>query len=385
MVDRAINLGAGPSQLPPSVLTEAQAGLLNYGGTHMGITELSHRGTSFMSLSKQAELDLRQLLAIPSDYHVLWMQGGGLSQFSMVVLNLLAWYRLHHQLDAAENPPCDYIISGSWTSKAAGEARRLGANVNVVVDGRKASADGKTFGDMPPTEAWSYTSADAPLKPAFIYYCANETVNGVETDPPVVPEHLRTVPLAVDMSSNILSKPIPWADHNFGLIYAGAQKNIGPAGMTVVIVRRDLVVDLDEAVSRGGARVPAMMSYKNLADNASLYNTPPMFSIYVAGLVFKHLLDDVGGVEAMDRINAQKSERVYACIDNSAGFYEGRVARPYRSRMNIVFVCRGGEAVDARFVKEAELVNIKQVKGHRYVRAMYGLTWPLTSAQICRR
>ena len=281
-------------------------------------------------------------------------------------INLLAAYRTAHQLRPDQDPPVEYLVTGSWSAKAVTEARQLGANVNVVVDGRKASADGKTFGAVQPAEQWSWTGADSALKPAYIYYCANETVNGVEITPPSVPEHLHDVPLAVDMSSNILSRPISWAEHNFGLIYAGAQKNIGPAGLTIVIVRDDLVVDLPAAVPYGGLRVPSMLSYKVIADAGSLYNTPPMFPIYVAGLVFADLLAH-GGVAAADKLAAQKAERVYAAIDGSDGFYVPRADRPVRSRMNVVFVCRDGEATEARFIAEAGKRGLVQLKGHRSV------------------
>ena len=263
----------------------------------------------------------------------------------------------------AQDPRVEYVVSGSWSLKAAGEAKRLGGcDVNIVVDGRTASpssgAAKKAFGEdaLPPSEGWAWSTPNDP-KPAYIYYCSNETVNGVEIAPPTVPSHLADVPLVSDMSSNILSRPIPWDAHNWGLIYAGAQKNIGPAGLTIVIVRKDLVVDPDEAVPFGGARVPAMLSYKSHADAGSLYNTPPMFPIYVAGLVFKHL-KELGGVDKIEELNTMKAAAVYRAVDESNGFYVPRVQETLRSRMNVVFAVPG-EGRETRFIAEAEKAGIK--------------------------
>lgn len=359
---QTINLAAGPSSLPTPVLLQATAGLLDYNNTGIGLTELSHRSSHFQNLLKEAEADLRQLLEVPEDFHVLFVQGGGLSQFSCVPLNLVPAWKVKNK--NTEAPRCEYVVSGSWSLKAAGEAKRLGCNVNIVVDGR--GAEKKAFGaePLPPSEQWSWSTPNDP-KPAYIYYCSNETVNGVEIPPPQVPGHLEDVPIVSDMSSNILSRQIPWKEHNFGLIYCGAQKNIGPAGLTIVMVRKDLVVDPDEAVQYGGPRVAAMMTYKAQADAGSLYNTPPMFPIYVAGLVFKYLAE-VGGVSKTEEINVMKAEAVYKAIDESGGFYEARVTEPLRSRMNICFGI-SGEGREVRFIAEAEKAGIKQIKGHRSV------------------
>lgn len=367
---QTINLAAGPSVLPTPVLLEATSGLLEYNHTGIGLTELSHRSSHFQTCLKDAERDLRELLAVPDTFDVLFMQGGGLTQFATVPLNLLAAHRVKTQ--QAQDPRVEYVVSGSWSLKAAGEAKRLGGcDVNIVVDGRTASpssatAAKKAFGEdaLPPGEGWAWSTPDDP-KPAYIYYCSNETVNGVEIAPPTVPAHLADVPLVSDMSSNILSRPIPWDAHNWGLIYAGAQKNIGPAGLTIVLVRKDLVVDPDEAVPLGGARVPAMLSYKSHADAGSLYNTPPMFPIYVAGLVFKHL-KELGGVDKIEELNTMKAAAVYRAVDESNGFYVPRVQEALRSRMNVVFAVPG-EGRETRFIAEAEKAGIKQIKGHRSV------------------
>lgn len=364
-----INLAAGPSTLPTPVLLEATSGLLDYNNTGIGLTELSHRSSSFQDLLKQSIKDLRQLLEIPDNYEVLYMQGGGLTQFATVPLNLVNTWKTLHKSD--KEPVVDYVVTGSWSLKAVGEAKRLGCKTNVVVDGRKGSKDGKTFGEvpLPASEQWSWSPKpanddDATEKPAFIYYCSNETVNGIEIQPPKVPEYLKDVPIVSDMSSNILSRPIAWSEHNFGLIYAGAQKNIGPSGLTIVIIRKDLITDPDEALPYKGHRIPSMLSYKSHADAGSLYNTPPMFPIYVAGLVFKHVLEQ-GGVPKIEEANIEKAKAVYDAIDESNGFYVARVVDDgNRSRMNICFGVQG-EGREARFVAEADKAGIKQIKGHR--------------------
>jgi len=368
---QVINLAAGPSSLPTPVLVQAASGLLDYNGTGIGLTELSHRSSHFQDCVSTTERDLRELLEIPDDFKVLFLQGGGLTQFAMVPMNLVQAWKWNNQ--SSQEPICEYIVSGSWSQKAAGEAKRLGCRVNIAVDARHNSPN-KKFGDtlLPPSSEWNWTPPPASAtdavdsKPAFIYYCSNETVNGVEIPPPDVPSHLKDVPIVSDMSSNILSRPIPWKSHNFGLIYAGAQKNIGPAGLTIVIVRKDLIVDPDEVVTRyNGMRLPAMLSYKAHADNDSLYNTPPMFPIYVAGLVFKHL-KEIGGVSKIEEINRMKADSVWKLVDESDGFYVSRVKDGYRSRMNVCFGIQG-EGKEAAFIKEAESKGIKQIKGHRRV------------------
>lgn len=366
-----INLAAGPSTLPTPVLLEATAGLLDYDNTGIGLTELSHRSSSFQNLVKESMKDLRELLAVPDNFEILYMQGGGLTQFATVPLNLVNTWKTLNQSD--KDPLCEYVVTGSWSLKAVGEAKRLGCRTSVAIDGRTGSKDGKTFGEvpLPASEQWNWSqpASDDDEKPAFIYYCSNETVNGIEIQPPTVPEHLKDVPIVSDMSSNILSRPIPWSEHNFGLIYAGAQKNIGPSGLTIVIIRKDLITDPDAALPYKGTRIPSMLAYKSHADAGSLYNTPPMFPIYVAGLVFKHVLEQ-GGVDKIEEVNIMKARAVYNAIEESNGFYIARVVDDgNRSRMNICFGVPG-EGREARFIAEADKAGIKQIKGHRYVSSV---------------
>ncbi|KAN0062860.1 Phosphoserine transaminase [Thecaphora frezii] len=378
--EHTINLGAGPSSLPTSVLLTAAQGILDYQGTGMGLTELSHRSSTFKKLVDTAEADLRKLLSIPDNYVVLFVQGGGTEQFSATALNLLAAHAVKNpdyvQSNDGRGPPCDYIVTGSWTSKTVKEAQRLGANVNVVTDARKApGADGK-FGSIPPVSTWNLSAAER--KPAFLYYCDNETVDGVEFPNPGFPidqlprEYRETVPIVADCSSNILSRPIDVAAHS--LIFFGAQKNVGPSGVTVVIVRKELVVDPDLGVAHGGPRIPTTLIYKNAADNGSLYNTPPMFAIYASALVFDELLNRQGGVAGATQRADTKSQSVYRTIDESGGVFLPTVRqREARSRMNVTFrVSRPGQAtpdeeLEERFVKRCAEKRIVQVKGHRSV------------------
>jgi phosphoserine aminotransferase len=332
--------------LPTSVLETASRGLLNYANTGMGLTELSHRSSTFQSLISKSEDDLRALIALPHNFKVVFMQGGGSAQFSAVFLNLAARFG---------STKADYIVSGSWSDKAATEARRMGGDINIVADGRSVSDNGKTFGDMPLADQWSWGD-----DPAYIYYCSNETVNGVRIPPPKPPTRLQHVPVVADMSSDILSEPIDWASNNFGIVYAGAQKNIGPSGLTIVLVRDDLICPPSSAI-------PITLSYKTHADAGSLYNTPPMFSMYVSALVFEELRAK-GGVGAKARENVEKARRVYDTLDRSKGFYESRVRKEWRSKMNVVFTLRGGKEMEERFVSQAAEKGIKQIKGHRYVR-----------------
>lgn len=376
--DQTINLGAGPSSLPTSVLLEAAQGILDYNGTGMGLTELSHRSGTFQKVVTDAEADLRALLAIPDNYYVLFAQGGGTEQFSATALNLLAAHRVKYPEYGAgkdgRGPPCDYAVTGSWTSKAFKEAQRLGLNARTVTDARKtADANGK-FGSIPPVSEWSLS--EAAEKPAFLYYCDNETVDGVEFPSPGFPvqdlpeAYRREVPLVADMSSNILSRSVDVRAH--ALIFFGAQKNVGPAGLTVIIVRKDLVVDPDLGVSAGGPRIPTTLVYKNAADNGSLYNTPPMFAIYASALVFADLLRNKGGVSGAEERSRKKAEAVYAAIERSAGVFVPTVRQAAaRSRMNVTIRVHSGGApndeLETRFVKRCAEQGIVQVKGHRSV------------------
>jgi len=375
--DQTINLGAGPSSLPTDVLLEAAQGILDFQGTGMGLTELSHRSGTFKSVVDKAEADLRSLLDIPEDYCILFQQGGGTEQFAATALNLLAYHAIknptYYKLKNPQGPPCDYLVTGSWTSKAQKEAKRLGANARIALDSREHN--GGKFGVIPPVSEWKLSSVDD--LPAMLYYCDNETVDGVEFPSPGFPvsdlpkEYRENVPLVADCSSNILSRPIDVKAHS--IIFFGAQKNVGPSGVTVVIARKSLVeTDPDVGVPAGGPRIPATLAYKNGADNASLYNTPPMFSIYASGLVFADLLKKKGGLSGATKRADEKSQAVYQVIDQSNGLFVPTVKQASaRSRMNITFrICKQGQAsqeLEDLFVKRCGEKGIVQVKGHRSV------------------
>ena len=329
---RVFNFSAGPAVLPIDVLEKAQDELLNWHGSGMSVMEMSHRGKEFNSIIKSAEEDLRTLLSIPEDYHVLFVQGGASTQFAAVPLNL-----------STEEDTVDYLITGSWSKKAAQEAKKF-ANVNVV-----ATGDNKS---LPESSTWSLTP-DA----AYVHYCDNETIQGVEFQvPPNVGDRI----LVADMSSNFCSKPIDVS--KFGVVYAGAQKNIGPAGVTVVIVRKDLV-------GKARAVCPTMLDYKTMADDNSLYNTPPCWTIYMCGLVFSKMLAD-GGLEAVQKTNQTKAQIIYDTILSSDGFYNSPVDPAVRSMMNIPFTIPSSEELEKEFIAEAAKIGLVQLKGHRSVGGM---------------
>jgi len=327
------NFSAGPAVLPATVLEQARDELLDWHGSGMSVMEMSHRSKEYLSITEQAEADLRELLSIPADYRVLFLQGGATSQFAMVPMNLL---RGRQQ--------ADYVNTGAWSKKAIAEARRY-CEVKVV-----ASAEDSNFTTIPAFDSWQLHS-DA----AYLHYTPNETIGGVEFHR--VPE-TGDVPLAVDMSSTLLSRPIDVS--RFGVIYAGAQKNIGPAGLTVVIVR-------DELLGETLAGTPSMFDYQLHADNGSMLNTPPTFAWYLAGLVFKWLKQS-GGLAAMAAINQRKSQRLYDAIAQS-GFYTSPVAADCRSRMNVPFTLADA-ALDGEFLSQAKVAGLLNLKGHRSVGGM---------------
>ncbi|KAJ6546555.1 pyridoxal phosphate-dependent transferase [Mycena vulgaris] len=338
-----INFGAGPSALPESVLQEAAQGLLDFNGTGIGIAEISHRSKEFTAFLADLEGQIRTQLDIPQTHSVLFTQGGGSAQFSAVVLNLLARHRLLYPDLPNEERAMDYIITGSWSKKAAEEARRLGGGkVNVAVDARPYSKDGRSFDSIPAHDAYKFSPA-----PALIYYCENETVDGVEfandaSSPASFPFHLlpkdTLLPLVGDYSSSFMSRSIPrLADH--AVIYAGAQKNIGPAGLTILIL--------------GAAPVPLTMAYKTLADSSSVYNTPSVLPIYIAGLVLKRS-QALGGV------------KYYEEEGDAKGLLRAKVKEGSGSLMNVVFDVLG-DGAEARFVSGAEALGMKAIKGHRSV------------------
>lgn len=329
---RVFNFSAGPAALPVEVLERARAEMLDFRGTGMSVMEMSHRSKAFMAVAEQAEADFRELLAVPDDYHVLFLQGGATTQFAMVPMNLLG-----------DRTTADYVDTGSWSSKAIKEAGRF-CDVNVA-----ASAAAENFTYVPAPADWSL-SDDA----AYVHVCSNETIGGVQfNDFPELP-----VPLVADMSSDILSRPVDVS--RFGLIYAGAQKNIGPAGLTVVVVRKDLV-------GRARPGTPSMLDYAVHAEAGSMSNTPPTYAWYLAGLVFQWLKDQ-GGVEGMAARNRRKAARLYQAVDDS-NFYASPVAREDRSQMNVPFTLPDAD-LDAAFLAGAEERGLTNLKGHRSVGGM---------------
>lgn len=333
MSKRAYNFCAGPAALPEAVLQRAQVELLDWQGKGLSVMEMSHRSDEFVGIATQAEQDLRDLLSIPSDYKVLFLQGGASQQFAEIPLNLLP-----------EDGVADYVETGIWSKKAIEEARRYGT-VNVA-----ASAKAYDYFAIPGQNDWQL-SKDA----AYLHYCSNETIGGLQFD--WIPE-TGDVPLVADMSSDILSRPLDVS--RFGLIYAGAQKNIGPSGLVVVIVREDLL-------GRARSCCPTMLDYKVSADNGSMYNTPATYSWYLSGLVFQWLKEQ-GGVEAMAARNCAKKDLLYATIDGS-DFYTNPIQTNARSWMNVPFRL-ADEKLDKAFLAGAEARGLLNLKGHRSVGGM---------------
>ena len=330
---RLYNFSAGPAVLPEEVLARAGDEMLDWHGSGMCVMEMSHRGKEFISIAEAAEKDLRELLAIPAHYKVLFLQGGATLQFAQIPMNLLSG-----------KGAADYVLTGEWSKKAAKEAKSY-CDARVA-----ASSEDRGFTCAPPQKAWKL-SADA----AYVHYCSNETIGGVEFN--WIPE-TGAVPLVADASSHILSRPLDVS--RFGLIYAGAQKNIGPAGLTIVIVREDLV-------GRAQKGTPSVMDYKLQADAGSMLNTPATYSIYVAGLVFKWL-KQLGGLAEIERRNIAKARLLYDHLDRG-GFYRNPVAKSDRSRMNVPFTLADPK-LDGEFLKGAEARGMMQLKGHRSVGGM---------------
>jgi len=331
-VSRVFNFSAGPAALPTSVLEQARTEMLDYQGTGMSVMEMSHRSQAFVDIAERAQADLIDLLAIPDDYQVLFLQGGATTQFAMIPLNLLAGKR-----------SADYLNTGSWSTKAIKEAGKF-CEVNVV-----ASAAASNFDRIPDSADWQVNS-DA----AYLHVCSNETIGGVQFH-----EYpCSSSPLVADMSSDILSRPIDVS--RFALIYAGAQKNIGPAGLTVVIVRKDLL-------GNAAPDTPSMLDYAIHAKADSMSNTPPTYAWYLAGLVFRWL-QELGGLEAMAAINKRKATKLYTAIDQS-NFYHSPVAVRDRSWMNIPFILPDA-AHDGDFLSAAREAGLTNLQGHRSVGGM---------------
>lgn len=331
-MDQIYNFSAGPAVLPKEVLQQARDEMLDWHGSGMSVMEMSHRGKEFMSIAEKTENDLRELANIPRNYKVLFLQGGASSQFSMVPMNLLRG-----------KTTADYINTGQWSAKAIEEASRY-CTVNVA-----ASSEDAHFTYIPPLEQWRL-NPDA----AYVHYTSNETIGGVEFH--WVPD--TEAPLVADMSSDILSQPLDVT--RFGLIYAGAQKNLGPAGLTLVIVREDLL-------GQPLPGTPTLYDYQIHAKNDSMYNTPPTYAMYITGLVFAWLKKQ-GGLAAMEKINTTKANLLYDYLD-STDFYHCPVAIANRSRMNVPFTLKDS-ALDGEFLKQAQHNGLLQLKGHRSVGGM---------------
>ena len=332
-MSRVYNFAAGPAVLPDEVLKEAASEMLDYKNTGMSVMEMSHRSKAFEQIIQEAEQDLRDLMNIPDNYKVLFLQGGASTQFAMIPMNLM------------KNKVADYIITGQWAKKAAAEAKKYG-KVNEL-----ASSADKTFSYIPDVSKIE-VSDDAD----YVYICHNNTIYG--TTYHKLPD-TKGKTLVADMSSDILSKPVDVT--KYGLIFAGVQKNIGPAGTVVVIIREDLITD---DVLEG---TPTMLQYKVHADNKSLYNTPPAYGIYICGKVFKYL-KELGGLEAMKIRNEEKAKILYDYLDSSK-LFKGTVVKEDRSLMNVPFIT-GNKDLDAKFVKEAKEAGIENIKGHRTVGGM---------------
>jgi phosphoserine aminotransferase len=330
---RVFNFSAGPAVLPLEVLEQARAELSDWGGSGMSVMEVSHRGKMFIALAAQAESDFRHLLAIPANYKVLFLQGGAAGQFAAIPMNL-----------AAAEQRADYVNTGNWSQKAITEAKQY-CRVNIAADSSAAQ-----HLSVPPQDQWQL-SADA----AYVHYTPNETIGGLEF--PFIP-NTGAVPLVADFSSTILSRPLDVS--RFGLIYAGAQKNMGPAGLCVVVVRDDLL-------DRARRETPGIWRYKEMAAADSMANTPPTFAWYIAGLVYKWLLKN-GGLAAMGERNQRKATKLYRAIDDS-GFYRNPVATDCRSWMNIPFTLAKPE-LDKPFLEEARKAGLVNLEGHRSVGGM---------------
>jgi phosphoserine aminotransferase len=353
MEKRVYNFSPGPAVLPLPVLQEAQRDLLALPGTGISILEISHRSKAFDKIINEAEANLRTLLKIPNDYRVLFMQGGAILQFGMVAMNLLH----------GSGKPANYVVDGTWSKKASEEAKTQGT-VNVAWDGKAGNYN----------RAPNQNELKLDPNAVYNYICSNETIQGVQY--PKTPD-VGSAPLVCDCSSDILCRPIPV--EKYGVIFACAQKNMGPAGVTVVIIRDDLV-------ARSPADLPSLVNYKVFAEGKSLLNTPPTFAIYMLNLVTKWLINEIGGLEKMADINRRKAAMLYDVIDRSNGFYQGHAEPASRSIMNIPFRL-ANPAHDEPFVKQAAERGLVELKGHRSVggcRASIYNAMPLEGVELLR-
>ena len=337
-MSRVYNFSAGPSMMPEAVLKKAAAEMLDYEGSGQSVMEMSHRSKTYQSIIDGCSALLREVMQIPDNYEILFLQGGASTQFAMIPLNL-----------ATKTGKVDYVLTGQWAKKAAAEAKLLlgEENVNIV-----ASSADKTFSYIPELDKSKFNpTAD------YFYICMNNTIYGTKF--PEIPD-TGDVPLVADISSMALSQPLPV--EKFGILYAGAQKNMGPAGLTVVIIRKDLI---SENVRPS---TPTMLRFKTHADNGSMYNTPPCYSIYMCKLVLEWIKNEIGGLDKMYELNQQKAKLFYDYLDSSKMF-KGTVEKGSRSLMNIPFVT-GNDELDAKFVKESTAAGFVNLKGHRTVGGM---------------
>ena len=333
---RAFNFSAGPAVMPEAVLQQAASEMLDWHGSGMSVMEMSHRGKEFISIYEQAEADLRELLAVPAHFKILFMQGGGLAENAIVPLNL------------SQGGAMDFVLTGSWSQKSLKEAGKYGT-ARVA-----ASAQTDGFNTLPAPTTWQI-GADS----RYVHICSNETIHGVEFhELPDLQALGCNAPLVVDFSSHVASRPVDWS--RVGLAFGGAQKNLGPAGLTLVIVREDLI-------GHALQHCPSAFDYKLVADNQSMYNTPPTYSIYIAGLVFQWLKKH-GGIAAMEQRNIAKATLLYDFLDSSS-LYVNKVAKNCRSRMNVPFFLRDESRNDA-FLAGAKAANLLQLKGHKSVGGM---------------
>lgn len=348
-VSRVWNFSAGPAALPLAVLERAQRELLDWNGSGASVMEQSHRGKRFIEMAAQTEADLRSLLAIPADYAVLFLQGGATQHFAQIPMNL-----------AGVGDRADYIVSGHWSAKAVSEAAPY-VQVNVA-----ASGEADNYRKLPPRHDWQLDP-----QAVYVHYTPNETIHGVEFHD--VPD-VGAVPLVADLSSNILSEPLDVS--RFGLIYAGAQKNIGPSGLVVMIIRRDLL-------QRAGRPMARIFRYADHAANDSMLNTPNTWGWYLAGLTFQWLKEQ-GGIAAMGACNRAKAELLYQTIDGSGGYYRNPIDPPARSRMNVPFTLHD-PALDAAFLQESEVAGLLALKGHKALGGMRASLYnavPLEAVQV---
>jgi phosphoserine aminotransferase len=343
---RVHNFNAGPAGLPQSVLQIAAAEMLNYKNTGMGVMELSHRSKAFEAILAAASQDLRNLLQIPNNYKILFMQGGATLQFAALPLNFLP-----NSADSSSKPTADYIVTGAWSQAAAEEAKKY-INVNIVANN---SSNSKQLNHIPAESEFKY-AANA----AYLHYCHNETVHGIQFQSP--PSNPHNVPLIGDYSSCFCSEPISEIS-KYAVIYAGAQKNVGPAGLTIVII------DEKYLQTNRIATCPIMLDYKQLVEKDSMYNTPPCYAIYMTGLVFKWLINEQEGLAAMQVKSIAKSKRLYDYIDSTNGFYNAFVQPNCRSKMNVVFILKNSN-LTAEFIKASENNHLIGLAGHRSVGGM---------------